>query len=149
MAAGPTAAAAGNRKNANPQQPIRKEGKPVMLGKSLEDYLEAILVLNRENGKVRSIDVARYFNYSKPSVCHAVKRLQESGCLTMDEHNLLHLTEQGEKTAVQLYERRCYFTSQLIQSGVSPETARQDACRLEHILSDESFQAIRQSWITT
>lgn len=118
-----------------------------MLGKSLEDYLEAIYLLNQENGRVRSIDVAHYLNYSKPSVCHAVKKLQDNDCLSMDESCLLHLTEKGEKIAVQLYERRCFFTNQLIESGVSPEVAREDACRMEHIISDESFHAIRHSWI--
>lgn len=117
-----------------------------MLGRSLEDYIEAILILGSQKGQVRSVDVAGYLNYSKPSVSHAVKRLQENGYVTMDDSHLLHLSDRGRKEALRLYERRCFFASQLIRSGVSPDIARQDACRIEHMISDESFEAMKQSW---
>jgi len=82
-----------------------------MLGKSLEDYIEAILILGYEHDQVRSVDVANYLGYSKPSVSHAVKKLQEYGYLTVDECHLLHLSARGEETALRLYERRCFLSA--------------------------------------
>lgn len=117
-----------------------------MLEESLENYPEAVYPLNQEDGRVRSIDVTHYLNYSKPSVCRAVKELQDSGCLSMGEGCLLHLTEKGGRTAIQLYKRRCFSISQLIKFGVSPKIARQGACRLRHIINDESFTTIKQPW---
>ena len=110
-----------------------------------EDYLEAILVLQKKLGMVRSVDVARHMEVSKPSVCHAVATLRDGGFLTMDEDHFLHLTEVGREVAERLYERHCFFTEQLIATGVDPKTAEADACRIEHIISQDSFEKIRRA----
>ena len=85
-----------------------------------EDYLEAILVLQKKRGLVRSVDVARHMEVTKPSVCHAVATLKEGGFLTMDEDHFLHLTDVGREVAEKIYERHCFFTTQLIAAGVDP-----------------------------
>lgn len=108
-----------------------------------EDYLEAVLVLQKEKGMVRSVDVARHLDVSKPSVCHAVATLKEGGFLTMDEDAFLHLTDVGREIAEKTYEKHCFFTRLLVDAGVEPKTAEQDACRMEHAISDDSFQKIR------
>ena len=110
-----------------------------------EDYLEAILMLQKKNGIVRSIDLARHMEVSKPSVSHAVKTLREGGFLTMDEDYCLHLTEVGREVAEKIYERHRFFTEQLVAAGVDLETAEQEACRMEHAISEDSFQVERKS----
>ena len=95
-----------------------------------EDYLETILVLQKKLGMVRSVDVARHMEVSKPSVCHAVATLRDGGFLTMDEDHFLHLTDVGREVAEKIYERHCFFTEQLIAAGVDPKTAEADACRI-------------------
>ena len=107
-----------------------------------EDYLETILVLQKKLGMVRSVDVARHMEVSKPSVCHAVATLRDGGFLTMDEDRFLHLTDVGREVAEKIYERHCFFTEQLIAAGVDPRIAEADACRIEHIISDESFSRL-------
>ena len=97
-----------------------------------EDYLEAVLILQKKLGMVRSVDVARYMEVSKPSVCYAVGTLREGGFLTTDEKHYLHLTELGRDVAEKIYERHCFFTHQLISVGVNPQIAEVDACRMEH-----------------
>ena len=109
-----------------------------------EDYLETILVLHKKTGMVRSVDVARHMEVSKPSVCHAVAVLQEGGFLIMDEDHFLHLTEVGKEIARKIYERHRFFTDRLIEAGVDPKTAEADACRIEHVISDESFQKLKK-----
>ena len=111
-----------------------------------EDYLETILILHREMGMVRSVDVARHMDVSKPSVCHAVAVLQEGGFLIMDEDHFLHLTEQGRKIAEKIYERHRFFTDRLIEAGVDPKTAETDACRIEHVISDETFRRLKEKY---
>lgn len=108
-----------------------------------EDYLEAVLVLQRKLGMVRSVDVARYMEVSKPSVCHAVNTLKDGGFLMMDEDRFLHLTDVGQEIAEKTYEKHCFFTRLLVDAGVEPKTAEQDACRMEHAISDDSFQKIK------
>ena len=108
-----------------------------------EDYLEAILVLQRKKGMVRSVDVARHLDVSKPSVCHAVATLKNGGFLTMDDGFFLHLTNIGREVAEQIYEKHRFFTERLIAAGVDPETAEADACRIEHVISEESFQRLK------
>ena len=103
-----------------------------------EDYLEAILVLQKEKGMVRSVDVARHMGVSKPSVCHAVATLKAGGFLTMDEDFFLRLAEQT-------YEKHCFFTRLLIEAGVEPRIAEQDACRMEHVISESSFRHLKQN----
>ena len=109
-----------------------------------EDYLETILVLQKKLGMVRSVDVARYMEVLKPSVCHAVATLRGGGFLMMDEDRFLHLTDVGREVAEKIYERHCFFTEQLITAGVDPKTAEADACRIEHIISDESFDRLKE-----
>ena len=108
-----------------------------------EDYLEAILVLQRKKGMVRSVDVARHMEVSKPSVCHAVATLKDGGFLTVDGDFFLHLTDVGRETAEQIYEKHQFFTIQLIAAGVDPKIAEADACRIEHVISEESFQRLK------
>ena len=108
-----------------------------------EDYLEAILVLQKQKGVVRSVDVARHLGVSKPSVCHAVATLREGGFLLTDEDNFLHLTDAGCEVADQIYEKHRFFTQRLIAAGVDPKTAEADACRIEHVISEESFQRLK------
>ena len=110
-----------------------------------EDYLEAILVIQKQKGMVRSIDVVRHLNLSKPSVSHAVSLLQTGGFLMVDEDHFLHLTDLGREIAEKIYERHCFFTEQLIAAGVDPKTAEADACRIEHIISDESFDRLKEA----
>ena len=108
-----------------------------------EDYLEAILVLHKKMGMVRSVDVARHMDVSKPSVCHAVSTLKDGGFLTIDEDHFLYLTDIGLKVAETIYERHCFFTELLIAAGVDPKAAEADACRMEHIISTESFLRLK------
>ncbi len=110
-----------------------------------EDYLEVILVLQKKLGIVRSVDVARHMEVTKPSVCHAVKTLRLGGFLTMGEDYCLHLTDIGREVAEKIYERHCFFTEQLIAAGVEPQVAEADACRIEHIISDESFSRLKET----
>lgn len=110
-----------------------------------EDYLEAILMLQKKQGMVRSVDVARHMEVTKPSVCHAMGVLQDGGFLVMDANHFLHLTEVGREVAEKIYERHCFFTEQLIAAGVDPKTAEADACRIEHAISDESFLKLKES----
>lgn len=105
--------------------------------------MEAILVLHKKMGMVRSVDVARHLEVTKPSVCNAVATLRDGGFLTMDEGYFLHLTDVGREVAEQIYEKHCFFTDRLIEAGVDPETAERDACRIEHVISDESFQRLK------
>ena len=109
-----------------------------------EDYLETILVLQKKLSIVRSVDVARHMEVTKPSVCHAVATLRDGGFLMMDEDHFLHLTDVGREVAERIYERHCFFTEQLITAGVDPKTAEADACRIEHIISDESFDRLKE-----
>lgn len=113
-----------------------------------EDYLEAVLVLQKEKGMVRSVDVARHMDVSKPSVCHAVATLRDGGFLTMDEDYFLHLTDAGLEVAEQIYEKHRFFTDRLIEAGVDPETAERDACWMEHVISQESFEHLRDAYKT-
>lgn len=114
------------------------------LQESGEMYLEAILVLSRKSGFVRSIDVSEYLGYSKPSVSRAVGLLKNGGYLIVEEDGGLTLTDSGREIGEKIYERHTLLTDLLIRMGVSPETAAADACKLEHAISDESFQAIKQ-----
>ena len=110
-----------------------------------EDYLETILVLQKKLSIVRSVDVARHMEVTKPSVCHAVATLRDGGFLMMDEDHFLHLTDVGREVAEKIYERHCFFTEQLITADVDPKTAEADACRIEHIISDESFDRLKEA----
>ena len=110
-----------------------------------EDYLEAVLILQKGKGLVRSVDLARHMGFSKPSISHAVGVLRDGGFLTMDKDGFLHLTDIGREVAEKIYERHRFFTAQLIAIGVNQEVAEQDACKIEHVISDESFQKLRDA----
>ena len=109
-----------------------------------EMYLEAILVLTKKLGFVRSIDVSEYLGYSKPSVSRAMGILRSGDYITVDKDGSINLTDTGREIAEKIYERHTVLTQVLLQMGVSPETAAADACKLEHAISDESFQAIKR-----
>ena len=109
-----------------------------------EMYLEAILVLSQKKGFVRSIDVSEYLGYSKPSVSRAVGILKQGGYILMDKNGSLTLTESGKAIAEKIFERHTVMTQLLMRLGVSEETATADACKLEHAISDESFEAIKR-----
>ncbi|MDD6873294.1 MAG: metal-dependent transcriptional regulator [Clostridiales bacterium] len=112
--------------------------------KSSEDYLEAMLIMKEVHGYIRSIDIAMELGVTKPSVSYATKRLRENGYITMDKDGFITLTDKGMDIAAHIYERHKVLTSVLIQLGVNPETAREDACKLEHDISDESFDALKR-----
>lgn len=113
------------------------------LGESMEDYLEAILVLEGQIENVRSVDVASYLGFSKPSVSHAVKLMEQKGLIRLNSSKILHLTEEGEEIARSTYQRHCFFADMLEGIGVDRKTATEDACRIEHVISEKTFQAIR------
>ncbi len=108
-----------------------------------EMYLESIYVLSLQSSSVRSIDVAEYLGYSKPSVSRAVGLLKKDGLLLMDEMGYLKLTEAGEEKAKNIYERHTVLSRLLMKLGVDEETATEDACRIEHYISDATFEAIK------
>ena len=110
-----------------------------------EDYLEAILVLQKKLGMVRSVDVARHMGFTKPSITHAITTLQAGGFVERDEGGFIRLTDVGREVAEKIYKRHCFFTEQLITAGVDPKTAEADACRIEHIISDESFDRLKEA----
>ena len=109
-----------------------------------EDYLEAILMIKKRSGNVRSIDVARELSFSKPSVSVAMKNLKTSNYITVDENGLINLTEAGQEIADKIYERHTFLTNWLTSLGVDPEVAAEDACKMEHAISSESFSAIKK-----
>ena len=111
---------------------------------SAENYLEAILRLKESLGTVRSIDIANEMNYSKPSVSVAMKKLRESGYIEVDKDGLISLLPEGLKIAQGIYERHQLLTAFFIKLGVSEETAAADACKIEHDLSDETFQKMKE-----
>ena len=110
-----------------------------------EDYLEAILVLQKKMGMVRPVDIARHMGFTKPSITHAITTLQVGGFVERDEGGFIRLTDVGREVAEKIYERHCFFTEQLIAAGVDPKTAEADACRIEHIISDESFDRLKEA----
>ena len=114
----------------------------MIIHESSEDYLEAMLMLREEKGYIRSVDVAEKLGVKKPSVSYATKRLRENGYITMDESGRITLTDSGYEIARRMYTRHRMLTGFLVGIGVDEETAREDACRLEHDLSEKSFDAI-------
>lgn len=110
---------------------------------SAENYLEAILMIRRKKGNCRSIDVAQLLEFSKPSVSRAVSLLRENGYVLMDANGLLTLTESGRAIAESIYERHQLLTQWLVDLGVTAETAAADACRVEHVISEETFEKIK------
>ena len=113
------------------------------LQESGEMYLETILILSRTKNYVRSIDVCEYMGYSKPSISRAVSLLRNDGYVNMDDRGFLSLTEKGLSVAEKIYERHQMLTRALTNMGVDKKTAEDDACRIEHVIGDESFKAIK------
>lgn len=112
--------------------------------KSGEDYLEAILMIRQEKGFCRSIDVAHHLNVSKPSVSVAMGILREGGMITTDSDGLLNFTEEGLRLATDVYSRHCLLTEFLLFLGVSEDVAKEDACKIEHDLSHESYECLKR-----
>ena len=115
---------------------------------SLEDYLETILMLQKSKGQVRSIDIANEMNFTKPSVSVAMKNLREKGYITMDSTGYITLTEAGRQRAEDVLERHTILADLLMRIGVSKETALADACKVEHDLSEESFETIKRALLS-
>ena len=112
--------------------------------KSAEDYLEAMLMMQEKHGFIRSIDVAESLGYSKPSVSRAVSLLKQGGYLLVNEHGHLTLTEAGKAAAERIFERHTVITKMLTTLGVDEQTAAEDACKIEHVISETTFQALKQ-----
>lgn len=114
------------------------------LTSSMEDYLEAVLVLQQQKGYVRCVDVAELLDVKKPSVSRAVKELSKKKCLIKKDDGTLSLTEQGQ----QIYEKHQFFTKRLVEAGVPQDIAAQDACKLEYVISEISFKKLKEAvWI--
>ena len=116
----------------------------MVLQESGEMYLETILILTIRDKLVRSIDVAKYMSFSKPSVSRAMGRLKEQGYITIDPEGYIMLTESGREIAEKIYERHTVLTALLMRLGISEQTAAEDACKIEHDISDETFEAIKR-----
>lgn len=113
---------------------------------SAEDYLETILILSESREHVRSIDIVKHMELSKPSVSVAMKKLRENGYIKMDSDGYITLEESGRKIAEKIYERHVFISQWLQDLGVSEDIAMNDACRIEHVLSDETFSAIKEKY---
>ena len=116
----------------------------MQLQESGEMYLESIYVLSKKITNVRSVDISEYMGYSKPSVSRAVSLLKSGGYIFVDEDNFIRLTDSGLEIARKIYERHTVLTAMLVRMGVSEATAAEDACRMEHAISDETFQAMKR-----
>ena len=118
------------------------------LTSSMEDYLEAVLVLQQQKGYVRCVDVAELLDVKKPSVSRAVKELSKKKCLIKKDDGTLSLTEQGQQIAQQIYEKHQFFTKRLVEAVVPQDIAAQDACKLEYVISEISFKKLKEAvWI--
>lgn len=122
---------------------ITRGGNTMQLQESAEMYLETIYILSKEKNVVRSIDVAEYMNYSKPSVSRAVGLLKNGGYLTMEEDGSLTLTEMGKDMANKIFERHTILSKLLVHIGVSEEVATKEACKIEHVISDDTLLKIK------
>ena len=118
------------------------------LQESGEMYLETILILSRQNGQVRSVDISEYMGYSKPSVSRAVGLLKQEDFITVEKDGYIRLTDKGLATAEKILDRHTILTQMLVQLGVDRETASNDACRIEHVVSDKTFEAIRNHMLS-
>ena len=113
---------------------------------SAENYLEAILMIREEKGTVRAIDIVNRLGFSKPSVSVAMRNLETNEFITRDSDGLISLTESGEEIASMIFERHKLLTDLFVRLGVNPETARDDACKVEHDLSEETFECIKKAY---
>ena len=126
------------------KQKRSKGGIPLHIQESGEMYLESIFVLSNQKGSVRAIDVGEYLGYSKPSVSRAMGLLKNGGFITVDKDGSINLTDAGREIAQKIYDRHTLLTGLLTRLGVSEETAAEDACKMEHAISDETFEAIKR-----
>lgn len=122
---------------------MTQSNRDTRLTESVEDYLEAILVLSQQLPQVRSVDVASYLGFSKPSVSHAIRLLSQEGLIEIGPSKHLSLSESGKAAAEETYRRHVFFCRMLEQIGVPKDIAEEDACRIEHVISNETFQAIQ------
>lgn len=118
---------------------------PKNFGLRVKIILEAVLILDRQKGDVRRVDLATFLERSKPTITNMVTRLCESGFLVREDNKSISLTTKGKEVAEKIYERHRFFTKRLIAAGVDPKTAERDACRLEHAISEESFQKLKDA----
>ncbi len=116
---------------------------------SAENYLETILILQNRKGSVRAIDIVNELEYTKPSVSVAMKNLRENGYVQVSKEGHITLTEKGRAIAETMYERHTMISNWLMALGVNPKTAVEDACRIEHVISAESFEAIKRHTVTS
>ncbi len=116
----------------------------IKLQESGEMYLETIIILSGRSNKVRSIDIAEYMGFSKPSVSRAVSILKDEGYIDVDNSGYITLTKEGENIASSIYEKHIVISNLLTELGVSAETADKDACKMEHVISDETFEIIKK-----
>ena len=116
------------------------------LQESGEMYLETILILSKKQPTVRAVDIAEYMGYSKPSISRAIGLLKDGGYVSTDKYGFISLTEIGKQTAQKILSRHRIITEFLVKIGVSPETASNDACKIEHVISDESLEAIQKNF---
>lgn len=124
---------------------LRKEGSLMCLTASMEDYLKTIFILYRKQGYARCVDISEYMGVTMPSVSRAVKELIKADYLMKEANGTLSLTISGEKIAGSVYERHCFFREKLLSAGVDFQTAERDACRMEHGISEESFQKLKEA----
>ncbi|MCL2839711.1 MAG: metal-dependent transcriptional regulator [Defluviitaleaceae bacterium] len=110
---------------------------------SAEDYLEAILVLQKKNSRVRSVDIANHFNFAKPTISIIMKQFRDNGYVTMDNDRCIHLTEKGAEIAIRIHERHTVLSAVLMHIGVDEDTAYADACKIEHNISETTFECIK------
>ena len=116
------------------------------VSEAIENYLETIYILSQQQNEVHAIDVCSYLSYSRPTVSIVLRQMRENGLVTVDEDNHIHLTAEGEKIATHIYERHTILSQLLMSLGVSKEVALHDACKIEHDLSDETFDAIKKHY---
>ena len=126
-----------------------RQGNQMEIHESAEDYLETILILKERSGQVRSIDIATEMNYTKPSISVAMKKLRDNGYIEVDKDGFITLTASGYEIASNIYNRHKVLTDFFISLGVDQKVAAEDACKIEHDLSDETFEKIRAHALTT
>ena len=113
---------------------------------AIENYLETIHILSLQKPEVHAVDICNHLGYSRPTVSIVLRQMRERGLVTVDDENHIRLTDEGLKIALHIYERHVLLTKMFVSIGVSPEAAQRDACKIEHDLSDETFEAIRRHY---
>ena len=123
------------------------------VSEAIENYLETIYILSQQQNEVHAIDVCSYLSYSRPTVSIVLRQMRENGLVNVDEDNHIHLTEEGKRIATHIYERHTILSQLfmliskwLVKLGIDPETAEEEACKIEHDLSDETFEAIKKHY---